>query len=152
MKFDIAGVTLERSSLAYRDLNSGQEIAINDLKLNTGRIAENAEGKLDFATAHQAQHAAAEAKLALNGTYALKPDSVGMDFTAKFDESTIKGKVAMARAAEAVRFRPQHRQAQPRPLSGLVGEEDRHRRSGEEGRAEETAGEAGRRARSTFRG
>jgi AsmA protein len=101
VKFDIAGVTLERSSLAYRDLNSGQEISLNDLKLDTGRIAENAQGKLDFATAIKRNTPPLEAKLALNGTYALRPDSVGMDFTAKFDESTIKGKAAMARVAEA---------------------------------------------------
>ena len=99
--FDIAGVTIERAALSYRDLSSGQEIALNDLKLETGRIAENAEGKLDFATALKRNTPPLDAKLALNGRYALKPESVALDFTAKLDESTIKGKAAMARAKVA---------------------------------------------------
>lgn len=99
--FDIAGVTIERAALSYRDLNSGQEIALSDLKLETGRIAENAEGKLEFATALKRNTPPLDAKLALNGRYALKPESVALDFTAKLDESTIKGKAAMARAKVA---------------------------------------------------
>lgn len=99
--FDIAGVTIERAALAYRDLASGQEIALSDLKLETGRIAENAEGKLEFATALKRNAPPLEAKLALNGRYALKPESVALDFTGKLDESTIKGKAAMARAKVA---------------------------------------------------
>jgi len=99
--FDIAGVTVERAALAYRDLNTGQEIALNDLKLETGRIAENADGKLEFATSLKRNTPPLEAKLALEGKYALKPDAVALDFTAKLDESTIKGKAAMARAKVA---------------------------------------------------
>lgn len=99
--FDIAGVTIERAALAYRDLNSGQEIALNDLKLETGRIAENAEGKLEFATALKRNTPPLDAKLALNGRYALKPESVALEFTGKLDDSTIKGKAAMARAKVA---------------------------------------------------
>ena len=99
--FDIAGVTIERAAIAYRDLNSGQEIALNDLKLETGRIAENAEGKLEFATGLKRNTPPLDAKLALNGRYALKPESVALDFTGKLDESTIKGRAAMARAKVA---------------------------------------------------
>jgi len=99
--FDIAGVTIERAALSYRDLASGQEIALNDLKLETGRIAENAEGKLEFATTLKRNTPPLDAKLALNGRYALKPESVALDFTGKLDESTIKGKAAMARAKVA---------------------------------------------------
>jgi AsmA protein len=99
--FDIAGVTLERSALTYRDLNTGQEIALNDLKLETGRIAENAQGKLEFATSMKRNAPPLEANLALNGSYSLKPEAVALDFTAKLDESTIKGKAAMARAKVA---------------------------------------------------
>ena len=99
--FDIAGVTIERAAISYRDLNSGQEIALSDLKLDTGRIAENAEGKLDFATSLKRNAPPLDAKLALNGRYALKPESVALDFTGKLDESTIKGKAAMARAKVA---------------------------------------------------
>src|SRR5262245_6057859 len=99
--FDIAGVTIERAAVTYRDLNTGQEIALNDLKLETGRIGENAEGKLEFATSLKRNTPPLDAKLALNGNYSLKPEAVALDFNAKLDESTIKGKAAMARAKVA---------------------------------------------------
>jgi AsmA protein len=99
VSFDIAGVDIDKSSFLYRDLNSGQEISLDDVKLHTGRIAENAEGKLDFSTVAKRKSPLLEARLALNGTYALKPDSIGVNFTAKLDESSIKGKAAVARAA-----------------------------------------------------
>jgi AsmA protein len=99
--FDIAGVTIERAAVSYRDLNSGQEIALNDLRLETGRIAENAQGKLEFATSLKRNTPPLDAKLALNGNYSLKPDAVALDMTAKLDESTIKGRAAMSRAKVA---------------------------------------------------
>ena len=99
--FDIAGVTIERAAVSYRDLNTGQEIALNDLKLETGRIAENALGKVEFATSLKRNTPPLEAKLALNGNYSLKPEAVAVDLTAKLDESTIKGKASMARAKVA---------------------------------------------------
>jgi AsmA protein len=99
--FDIAGVTIERAAVTYRDLNTGQEIALNDLKLETGRIAENAQGKLEFATSLKRNTPPLDAKLALNGNYSLKPEAVAVDLTAKLDESTIKGKAAMSRAKVA---------------------------------------------------
>ena len=101
VNFDIAGIAIERAAVSYKDLNSGQEIALNDFRLETGRIAENAQGKLDLSTALKRNTPPLDAKLALNGTYALKPDVVDLDFNAKLDESTIKGKAAIARAAEA---------------------------------------------------
>ena len=101
VKFDIAGVTIERAAVTYRDMNSGQEIALSDLKLETGRIAENAQGKLDFSTSLRRNTPPLDARLALNGHYSLKPDALGLDFSAKFDDSTIKGKAAMTRAAQA---------------------------------------------------
>ena len=99
--FDIAGVTIERAAVTYRDLNTGQEIALNDLKLETGRIAENAQGKVEFATSLKRNTPPLDAKLALNGNYSLKPEAVAVDLTAKLDESTIKGKAAMSRAKVA---------------------------------------------------
>jgi AsmA protein len=99
--FDIAGVTIERAAVTYRDLNTGQEIVLNDLKLETGRIAENAQGKLEFATSLKRNTPPLDAKLALNGNYSLKPEAVAVDLTAKLDESTIKGKAAMSRAKVA---------------------------------------------------
>jgi len=73
VSFDIAGVDIDRAAVAYRDTGTGQEISLSDLQLHTGRIAGNAQGKIEFAD---------------------------LDFTARLDESSIKGKLAMARTAQ----------------------------------------------------
>jgi AsmA protein len=101
VRFDVAGILLERAAVVYRDLASGQEVSLQGLRLETGRLAENAQGKFDFSTALKRNDPPLAANLALNGTYALKPDAVALDIAGKLDESTIKGKVAMARAAQA---------------------------------------------------
>jgi AsmA protein len=100
VKFDIAGIQVENAALAYRDLAAGQEIALSDFNLETGRIAENAQGKVSLSAGLKRSTPPLEARLALNGTYALKPDAIGVDFNAKLDDSTIKGKVDIARAAQ----------------------------------------------------
>src|SRR6266446_2954674 len=98
--FDIAGVDIDRAAVAYRDASTGQEISLSDLELRTGRIAENAQGKIEFATTAKRNQPPLEAKIALHGSYSLKPDSIGLDFTAKLDESNISGKLEMARTAQ----------------------------------------------------
>ena len=100
VKFDIAGIQIENAALSYRDLASGQELALSNFNLQTGRIAENAQGKIDLSTALKRNAPPLDAKLALNGTYSLKPEAIGVDFDAKLDDSTIKGKVDIARAAQ----------------------------------------------------
>ncbi|HEX6265578.1 MAG TPA: AsmA family protein [Burkholderiales bacterium] len=100
VKFDIAGIQIENAAIAYRDLASGQDIALSELNLQTGRIAENAQGEIDFSTALKRNTPPLDARLALNGTYSLKPEAIGVDFTAKLDDSTVKGKVDIARAAQ----------------------------------------------------
>lgn len=98
--FDIAGINIENASVAYRDLASGQELTLSDLNLETGRIAENAQGKVDFSTGLRRNSPPLDAKLSLNGTYVLNPKAIGLDFSAKLDESAIKGKLDIARAAQ----------------------------------------------------
>src|SRR6266850_2290105 len=98
--FDFAGVDIDRAAVAYRDTNTGQEISLSDLKLHTGRIAENAQGKVEFATTAKRNQPPLEAKIALHGSYSLQPDSIGLEFTAKLDASNIKGKLEMARTAQ----------------------------------------------------
>jgi AsmA protein len=98
--FDIAGVDIDRAAVAYRDTNTGQEISLSDLKLHTGRIAENAQGKVEFATTAKRNQPPLEAKIALHGSYSLQPDSIGLEFTAKLDASNIKGKLETARMAQ----------------------------------------------------
>ena len=100
VKFDIAGIQIENAALSYRDLASGQELALSNFNLQTGRIAENAQGKIDLSTGLKRNTPPLDAKLALNGTYSLKPEAIGVDFSAKLDDSTIKGKVDIARAAQ----------------------------------------------------
>lgn len=100
VKFDIAGIQIENAALAYRDLASGQDLSLSGFNLETGRIAENAQGKVDLSTSLKRTSPPLEAKLALNGTYSLKPEAIGLDFSAKLDDSTIKGKVDIARAAQ----------------------------------------------------
>lgn len=100
VKFDIAGVQIENAAVAYRDLAAGQEVALSNVNLATGRIAEHAQGKVDLSLDLKRASPPLAAKLALNGNYSLKPEAIGVDFTAKLDESTLKGKVDIARAAQ----------------------------------------------------
>jgi AsmA protein len=100
VKFDIAGITVDRASILYRDMSSGQEISLTDVKLHTGRIAENVQDKIELAAAVKRNQPLLEAKVALNATYSLKPDAIRLDFTANLDDSNVKGKLSMARAAQ----------------------------------------------------
>ena len=53
VKFDIASVSLEKTSLSYRDEGSGAQYAIKDLNLKTGRIAIGVPGKIDLSAGIQ---------------------------------------------------------------------------------------------------
>lgn len=69
VKFDIAGVAVERSAVSYRDLASGQEIALDDLDLSVGRIAERADGKLKLSVHAKGNKPALDAKVELAAGY-----------------------------------------------------------------------------------
>ena len=43
--FDIGNISIERASVAYIDQQAGQEYMLEDFKLKTGRIADDAQGK-----------------------------------------------------------------------------------------------------------
>jgi len=98
--FDIGSVSIERSSIAYSDLAAGQEYALEDVKLKTGRIAQDAEGKLEFATVAKRKAPPLEAKLSLDGKYQLKGGTLSADVTAKLDDSTIRTKFTLAEPYE----------------------------------------------------
>src|SRR6266403_4327344 len=98
--FDIAGVDIDRSAVAYRDTSTGQEISLSDLKVHTGRIAESAQGWIEPATTAKRSQPPLEATVALHGSYSLQPDSIDLDFTARLDESSIRGKLGVARTAQ----------------------------------------------------
>jgi len=67
--FDIGSVRVERSSVSYRDLASGQEIALSDIDLATGRIGEKASGKLKFSVQAKGRNPDLDAKVQLAGDY-----------------------------------------------------------------------------------
>src|SRR3990167_6572402 len=54
VKFDIAAISIEKTSLTYRDEDSGAQYAIRDLNLHTGRIANGVPSKIDLSAAVQA--------------------------------------------------------------------------------------------------
>jgi AsmA protein len=54
VKFDIASVSVEKTSLSYRDERSGAQYAIKDLNLKTGRIAVGVPSKIDLSAGIQA--------------------------------------------------------------------------------------------------
>lgn len=98
--FDIGGVSIERASISYIDLQAGQEYALEDLTLKTGRIAQNAEGKLEFATLAKRKTPPLQAKLVLDGRYKLDAGKLSADVNGKLDESTIKAKFTLAEPYE----------------------------------------------------
>jgi AsmA protein len=69
VKFDIAGIDVERSAISYKDLATGQTLALTDLNLSTGRVAEKAEGKLQFSTVVKGTQPAMDVKVSLAGGY-----------------------------------------------------------------------------------
>ena len=67
--FDIAGIHIDRSAVSYRDLASGQELALSDVSLDTGRIAQQADGKLSLKAAARGKSPDIDLKLDLAGQY-----------------------------------------------------------------------------------
>jgi AsmA protein len=98
--FDIGGVSIERASIAYIDLQAGQEYTLEDVTLKTGRIGPNAEGKLELATVAKRKSPPLQAKLALDGRYKLDAGKLSADVNGKLDESTIKAKFTLAEPYE----------------------------------------------------
>jgi AsmA protein len=98
--FDVSSVSIEKASIAYSDLAAGQEYAIEDFKLKTGRIAQDAEGKLELAMVAKRKNPPLQAKLSADGNYQLKGGVLSADVNAKLDESTIKAKFTLSEPYE----------------------------------------------------
>jgi len=98
--FDVGSISIERSSIAYLDLAAGQEYALEDVKLKTGRIAQNAEGKLELAMVAKRKSPPLQAKLSLDGKYRLDQGKLSADVNAKLDDSSIKAKFTLAEPYE----------------------------------------------------
>ena len=94
--FDISSVTIEKAAIQYIDQQAGQEYAIDDFRLKTGRIAQDAEGKLELGMVARRKAPALTVKLSADGAYQLKGGVLSGDVTAKLDESTIKARFTAA--------------------------------------------------------
>ena len=90
--FDIAGVTIERSAVSYLDKASGQSLALSDINLSTGRIAEKADGKLDLKASAKGKNPDLDLHVDMSAGYKF-------DLAAKaFDLSKLDAKVKGAAA------------------------------------------------------
>jgi AsmA protein len=94
--FDISSVSIEKAAIQYIDQQAGQEYAIDDFRLKTGRIAQHAEGKLELGMVAKRKAPALTVRLSADGAYRLKGGVLSGDVTAKLDESTIKAKFTAA--------------------------------------------------------
>ena len=101
LAFDVAGIEIDKSAVSYRDLATGNEYAISDFKLGTGRIAERANGKLQLHAAVKAPDLnltldlGSDYKLDLPGeSFAF--DNLNLKVAGK-EETNLKGRFALAK-------------------------------------------------------
>jgi len=104
VKFDIAGVGVERSAISYKDLATGQELALSDVKIATGRVAEKADGKLEFAVTAKGRNPAIDMKVNLSGDYRVDLAAKSYAFSkvdgaakGMLDKDTLEAKIAAPR-------------------------------------------------------
>ena len=100
--FDVAGIEIDKSAVSYRDLQAGREYSISDFKLTTGRIGENASGKLQMHAAIKAPDL--DLKLDLGSDYKLDLpgesfafDNLNLKVAGK-EETNLKGRFALAKS------------------------------------------------------
>jgi AsmA protein len=67
--FDIASIQIDRSAISYVDKASGQELALGDLALSTGRIADKADGKLSLKASVKGKNPDLDIKVDASGGY-----------------------------------------------------------------------------------
>lgn len=98
--FDIGSIDIQRASIAYSDLQAGQEYMLEDVRIKTGRIASDAEGKLELGMLAKRKAPPLEARLALDGRYRFTNGTLSADVNGKLDESTLKAKFTLAEPYE----------------------------------------------------
>jgi AsmA protein len=91
VKFDIAGVNIDRSSVNYSDLASGQKFSLSDLKLSTGRVSDKADGRLELAVSAKGQKPALDLRLQLSGGY--RVDLPAKSFAFSKVDGSLKGTI-----------------------------------------------------------
>ena len=71
VQFDVAGIHLERGTLAYKDEGTGRTLEIGHLELRTGRIAEDVPGKMSLSALVRGKNPLVDLKIALESGYRL---------------------------------------------------------------------------------
>jgi AsmA protein len=99
--FNIAGIDIDKSAVTYRDLTTGNEYSLSEFKLDTGRIGERADGKLQMHAAVKAP--GLDLRLDLGANYNLDlPESFALDNlnlrVSGKDETNLKGKLASVKS------------------------------------------------------
>jgi AsmA protein len=104
VKFDVAGVGVERSAISYKDLATGQELALSEVKIATGRVAEKADGKLELAVTAKGRNPAIDMKVNLSGNYRVDLAAKSFAFSkvdgavkGTLDKDTLEAKIAAPR-------------------------------------------------------
>lgn len=69
VRFDIAGVKLDNAQISWRDEKSNQTLSLSNVRLDTGRIGNNAKGKLELAAKVTGEKPAANADIKFGGQY-----------------------------------------------------------------------------------
>lgn len=90
-KFDIAGISIDKSSVSYKDLATGRELALTDLSLATGRIGERADGRLELGVTAKGSKPALDARVDFAGDYDI--DLPSKAYSLSNVQGTVKGTV-----------------------------------------------------------
>jgi AsmA protein len=70
-EFDITSIALTKARLSYVDLQSGMDLQVSDLNLQTGRIAPESSGALELSAAAQSKSLELNVKLIAKSDYKL---------------------------------------------------------------------------------
>lgn len=92
VRFDISGIRLKGAKLAWRDEQAGQSATLSELTLATGKVANQASGRLDLAGKLELAKPAAKTDLAVKGDYDIDLDK--KRFALAATEVRVKGDVA----------------------------------------------------------
>jgi len=69
VRFDIAGLKLSRSALAFRDEGSGAAHALGDIELSVGKLSNAARGRIDLAARWTSAQPTADTRIVLAAGY-----------------------------------------------------------------------------------
>ena len=102
--FDVAGIDIEKSSIAYLDQLPARNTAMSDVRISTGRLGEDAEGKLQVQMLAKGSNPPLEVKIDLATDYKLDLpgqqaalDKLSLKLASKADETNIKGRLGVTK-------------------------------------------------------